>query len=790
MNGFAAAVVIKATLMIALSLGIVFSLRAATAALRHAILLVALTGSLALPILMLVSPSWNLPVLPAISANATNLWTSPTRQPDTRNLGGDLSTTAREAGSPVTSQAKGSSVLPNARNFGSSAGLALLWVFGTLAVLAWLATGHLRLRRIASRAWPLDSADWQEALRQEGEIAGVGKQVRLLASPETNTPLTWGLQRPIILLPEDAPDWQQEHRRVVLRHELAHVARGDAFAQLLAGVACSVYWFNPLVWIAERRLRAECERACDDRVVASGTPAPDYAAHLLEVARSARSFGGPGFLSVAMARSTQLEGRLLAVLDESRRRTPLSSRDRRLVVAASIAIVVMLCAFRPVSRGVVTNMSSARESQAGVAAPTAANIPATAANTPALISNAPATAAYTPAKGALDVPTVPRSPADSTFDSSVPAQSGGTLTIELNTTGGELIITGWDESKVEVRGSLGGKSWRQTTVTLEPAAGGAVLRSHYTGTARNSSFSHSFSIRVPRRFNVRVKSSGGGISISDVAGSFTGSTGGGDITLERASGEANLKTGGGGINVANSELRGSVSTGGGAVRINGGSGELVGSSGTGNVVYSDTKGSASSGRTIPPNTGTTTILTGDDPGGRFGQDGIQHHTGGGDITVREAPRGARVSTGGGAIRIGPSAGEVYASTGGGSITIGPASGSVVASTGAGNISVEFRGAELHAAKLTSGLGRILLTLPEDFSGTLALETAYTNNLGHKTEIESDWPLAVTETTEWDASVGTPRKYVRARKVFGSAGGVIRVRTVNGNIVVRRASKGE
>ena len=87
----------------------------------------------------------------------------------------------------------------------------------------------------------------------------------------------------------------------MLRHELAHIARGDALSQLVAGFVCALYWFHPLVWIAERRLRAECERACDDRVVSLGTPAPEYAAHLLEVARSARSFGRP-VLSVAMAR--------------------------------------------------------------------------------------------------------------------------------------------------------------------------------------------------------------------------------------------------------------------------------------------------------------------------------------------------------------------------------------------------------------------------------------------------------------------------------------------------------
>jgi hypothetical protein len=84
----------------------------------------------------------------------------------------------------------------------------------------------------------------------------------------------------------------------------------------------------------------------------------------------------------------------------------------------------------------------------------------------------------------------------------------------------------------------------------------------------------------------------------------------------------------------------------------------------------------------------------------------------------------------------------------------------------------------------------LLTLPTDISATLILESAYTNNLGHKTRIESDFPLTTTETEDWDASVGTPRRYVRSRVVLGKGGGVIRVRMVNGNVVVRRAGAGK
>jgi DUF4097 and DUF4098 domain-containing protein YvlB len=125
-------------------------------------------------------------------------------------------------------------------------------------------------------------------------------------------------------------------------------------------------------------------------------------------------------------------------------------------------------------------------------------------------------------------------------------------------------------------------------------------------------------------------------------------------------------------------------------------------------------------------------------------------------------------------------------TGGGDIDIGPATGSVEALTGAGRVAIELKGPDSHAVEVTSGKGEIVLDVPADLNATLDLETAYTNNLGHKTRIVSDWPLTTTETSSWDSANGTPRRYVRARQNIGRGGAVIHVRTVNGNIVLQRA----
>ncbi|HSU93265.1 MAG TPA: hypothetical protein VLI43_06120, partial [Gemmatimonadaceae bacterium] len=158
---------------------------------------------------------------------------------------------------------------------------------------------------------------------------------------------------------------------------------------------------------------------------------------------------------------------------------------------------------------------------------------------------------------------------------------------------------------------------------------------------------------------------------------------------------------------------------------------------------------------------------------------------GGSIELDDAPKGAHVTTGGGAIIVGKSQGDVQARTGGGDIELGPLEGGADATTGAGDVSINLVGERVHPVNIVTGKGNVELVLPKDANATLDLETAYTRNFGRHTRIKGDWKLNVTESDDWDDSQGTPRKYVRVRQDIGSGGPVIRIRTVNGDITIKR-----
>ncbi len=218
---------------------------------------------------------------------------------------------------------------------------AVGWVVGSTLLLLRLAVSAWALARLVRHA-SLPSVAMTEHFRRACVEAGVdADKVRLLRMVGGHTPLTWGLIRPVVLLPENATAWEPGLLRSVLLHELTHVRRRDVLWDAMARVLVALQWPSPLAWFALASLDRERERACDTAVVAMGTGRSEYARHLLSVV----AFVKPGHLAgagTAMARTTEVEGRVRAILAPAGRPTSpllLAAVSVFLLLAAGFAAV-------------------------------------------------------------------------------------------------------------------------------------------------------------------------------------------------------------------------------------------------------------------------------------------------------------------------------------------------------------------------------------------------------------------------------------------------------------------
>ncbi|MGH7572726.1 MAG: M56 family metallopeptidase [Gemmatimonadota bacterium] len=281
---------IKGAIVLALTGAMAASMRSRSPAVRHLVWSTGTAGVVALPVLAMLLPRWDLAVMPMTAASAI------------------------DRGAAVDGGMTGSPQV-----------WVTAWAVGCLLVLAIFVVGWARVRWLARDAVRMDYGPWSAlATRLAGEL-GVTRGVRLLLSRHSVMPMMWGVFRPTILLPREADGWSEALKRDVILHELAHVQRYDCLSQIVARVACALHWFNPLAWLAARRLRLERERACDNRVIAAGSPPCDYATHLLAVARW-RSMEALGSPALGMADGSALADRLKAVLESGRPRGGVSRR--------------------------------------------------------------------------------------------------------------------------------------------------------------------------------------------------------------------------------------------------------------------------------------------------------------------------------------------------------------------------------------------------------------------------------------------------------------------------------
>lgn len=331
---------VKSALVLLLAVSLYWLFPKAAAATKHLFLALALVACLCLPLLTLILPTWRIALLPAPPSPIVKTHRSVSSPLTKVSYAPQFEDFAFQQPALITRSPETPS------NFDWTVIAIALWAIGAWVVIAQMLMGTVLVWLLKYKAQPLVSASWQTLITEASYSLGLTRKVRLFASQDAAMPMTTGIFRPIILLPAEALQWSPTQLKTVLLHELAHIKRYDCLTQLLATLACTLYWFDPLMWVAARQLRTTRELACDDEVLAAGTRASDYASCLVSVAKSVDGANYTAPIAVGMACS-HLEDRVHSILNPARHRRVLSRRYVVMIALLIASLIVPLAGFQP-----------------------------------------------------------------------------------------------------------------------------------------------------------------------------------------------------------------------------------------------------------------------------------------------------------------------------------------------------------------------------------------------------------------------------------------------------------
>ena len=140
--------------------------------------------------------------------------------------------------------------------------LFVVWLIVAVFLIGGMLYRHLISLRKYGDSLPVTTKEVTEWRRSHSSF----RDVQIRTSEEVGCPLTYGLLRPVILLPAGLALSRQE-LAYILEHEWIHIKRCDILVKYLMYLTAAIYWFNPLVWVMVSKADRDIEAACDEAVL-------------------------------------------------------------------------------------------------------------------------------------------------------------------------------------------------------------------------------------------------------------------------------------------------------------------------------------------------------------------------------------------------------------------------------------------------------------------------------------------------------------------------------------------
>jgi beta-lactamase regulating signal transducer with metallopeptidase domain len=315
---------VKGSLLLVLAAVACTCLPRSSAAFRHFIWTLASIGFLFCPFFSFVFPPLDLPVLPAKAQLA-----------QTASNGSSIETAIGDV------PAVGINVMMI---------VCVVWLIGAAIYLLCWGIGLARTYRSRQMGAQLSDHSLLNLVQDACGEVGLKRVPQILIADDAIMPMTFGVFKPVVLLPSNCLEWSIERTRVVLLHELSHVRRLDSLVQTLFQFLFVFHWYHPLLWYAGRQMRLLREEACDDRVIGCGVSPVDYSRHLVEMVREFRLLPAAQMAGSMMARASQLETRVRDLLTFVRNREAIPIVKILVVSCLAVLIVGPVAVIRPVPR--------------------------------------------------------------------------------------------------------------------------------------------------------------------------------------------------------------------------------------------------------------------------------------------------------------------------------------------------------------------------------------------------------------------------------------------------------
>ena len=347
---------IKSSLVLSASFLMISLFRPKSAALKHFILSFSLISLLLFPFLSSLTIGWETPLLPSwssdhIYSSAANKVFDENELNINRNFpeNSGLENNILFYGDRGTGKDISGSLWPQNGPLKNILGLSLLilWSTGLLFLLTRIFLGLYGAHRLTRQGKKILSFSWQKLMEKLLKSLSLKRKISLFRHSRIKFPLTWGVIKPVIIMPDESRKWTRDQCTSVLLHELSHIKRGDFLVKVIARISCAIFWFNPLSWITYKRMKIEQEKACDEFVIKAGVRPSTYAANLISIKKSAQAHWHPPALVLEAMGENQLQARLTAILKKQFKTKEIKMKTKIMLSLTVILLMIVIGLARP-----------------------------------------------------------------------------------------------------------------------------------------------------------------------------------------------------------------------------------------------------------------------------------------------------------------------------------------------------------------------------------------------------------------------------------------------------------